>query len=83
MACAANIEFMAKTKERRVWCYLNSSDDQILKQIADSYDGKLNEAAILSVLIGPALRACVERGYRLTEPTNETSRVALNEKRTK
>ena len=74
---------MAKTKERRVWCYLNNVDDQILKEIVDSYDGKLNEAAILSVLIGPALRACADRGYRLTEPSNEPSRVTLNEKRAK
>ena len=74
---------MAKTKERRVWCYLNSADDQHLKQIADTYDGKLNEAVILSVLVSAALRACAERGYRLTEASNEPSRVALNEKRTK
>ena len=63
---------MGKTKERRVWCYLNSSEDKILKQISESYDGKLNEAAILSVLISGALRDCAKRGHRLTEAGGET-----------
>ena len=59
---------MAKTKERRAWLYLNSSEDQLLQRIGEAHEGKLTEAAILSVLIGRALSACAELGYRLEEP---------------
>lgn len=74
------LDAVAKTtKERRVWCYLNTADDAILREIMNSYDGKLNEATVLSVLIGPALRQCAENGYRLSAPTESAHRVSLNE----
>ncbi len=76
------------TKEKRVWCYVSTSDDAILQRIAKRYNDKLTEPAILSVILSAALKAADAIGCALPskftaeESENNVSPrgVTLNEK---
>ncbi len=76
------MERMAKTKERRAWLYLSRADDDTLLKLEGQFAGKLTEAAILSVVVSAALKACAESGYKF--PLNlrhiePVARVEFNE----